>query len=271
NANPTMDVSSILITGQTTVVTTPPSIDTQPVSVSVPVGGSAMFSVGASGVNLTYQWHRHGTNLLNGGGISGATSSTLIVAPVAAADFVSDYYVTVTGAGNFTTNSVNVSLSSRTAFNLVWNGAGAGDGWDLAASADWLNGASAAVFNYGDNVTFDDTALVNTVALNSTYLSPGSITVNSQYRYKFQGSGSIVGLGSLVYEGSGRLDINNANSYSGGTLISNASAYLYLGNLAGVGSGPVIFGQAGGQMEIATAGGAASGINGDVVVTDDFS
>lgn len=271
NANPTMDITSILITGQSSPPP-PPCIIAQPISVSVPVGGSAMFSISAGcGANMTYQWHRHGANLLNGGDISGATSSTLIIAPVASADFVSDYYVTVTGAGNFTTNSVNVSLSSRTAANLVWNGAGAGDGWDLATSADWLNGANPTVFNYGDNVTFDDTAVVNTVALNYSYLSPGSVAVNSQYPYKFQGSGSIAGLGSLLYEGSGRLTINNANSYSGGTIISNAGAYLYLGNLAGLGTGPVVFGQAGGQMEIVTAGGAASGINGDVVVADDFT
>jgi len=230
-----------------------------------------MFSVGASGINMTYQWHRHGTNLLDGGDISGATSSTLIIAPVGSADFLADYYVTVTGANNFATNSVNVSLSSRTALDLVWNGAGAGDGWDLATSADWLNGANALVFNYGDNVTFDDTALVNTIALNYSYLSPESVTVNSQYPYKFQGSGSIAGLGSLVYEGSGRLTINDVNSYSGGTLISNANAYLYLGNLAGLGSGPVVFGQAGGQMEIPISGGSASGINGDIVIADDFT
>ena len=266
----TNDVVSILVTGQSTPVSTPPTISSEPAPVSVPVGGSAMFSVGASGVNLSYQWHRHGTNLLNGGDISGATSSTLIIGPVALADFVSDYYVTVTGAGDFATNSVNVALSSRTALNLVWNDS-SGAGWDLATTADWLNGASPAVFNYGDNVTFDDTALANNVVLNYSYLSPGSVTVNSQYPYKFQGSGSIAGLGSLVYEGSGRLTINATNSYSGGTLISNASAYLYLGSPAGLGNGPVVFGQVGGQMEIPTAGGPASGINGDVVVADDFS
>jgi autotransporter-associated beta strand protein len=265
-----LDISSISVTGQSTPVTTPPSIDVQPSPVSVPVGGSAAFKVVASGFGMTYQWHRFGTNLVNGGNISGATSSMLVISPVSAdvASGLNGYYVTVSGTGGFTTNSVTNSLSLRSAADLVW--AGSDSVWDLANTADWLNGANSSVFNLGDNVTFDDTGIGNlTVNLSNNFLSAASVTVNSSSDYVMSGNGSIAGLGKLDYIGSGHLRINNANTYSGGTLISNVTAYLVLNNYNGLGSGPVRL--AGGQMEIIPSGSASVGINGDVIVDDDFS
>jgi autotransporter-associated beta strand protein len=273
NQTTTMDISSIRVTGQTTPVTSPPSIDVQPSPVSVPVGGSAAFNVQATGFGVTYQWHRYGTNLTNGGNISGATSSTLVISPVSAADVasgVNGYYVIVSGTGGFTTNSVTNSLTLRTAVNLVW--AGSDSVWDLATTADWLNGGNASVFNLGDNVTFDDTGIGSlTVNLSNNYLSAASVTVNSSFDYVMGGSGNFAGLGKLDYIGGGHFRINNANSYSGGTLISNATAYLVLNNYNGLGTGPVRLAQAGGQMEIIPAGSASVGINGDVIVADDFT
>lgn len=269
----TMDLSSIRVTGQSTPVTSPPSIDVQPTPVSVAAGGSADFNVVATGFGVTYQWYRFGTNLVNGGNISGARSSTLVISPASAADVASGadgYYVVVSGTGGFTTNSVTNSLSLRTAANLVWAGSDAV--WDLATTADWLNGGNPAVFNFGDSVTFDDTGIGSlTVNLSNNYLSAASVTVNSAFDYVLSGSGSFAGPGNLDYIGSGHLRINNGNTYSGGTLISNATAYLVLNNYNGLGTGPVTFGMAGGQMEIIPAGSASIGINGDVHVADDFT
>jgi autotransporter-associated beta strand protein len=273
NQATTMDISSIRVTGQSTPVTSPPSIDVQPLPVSVAPGASAAYNVVATGFGVKYQWHRFGTNLVNSGNISGATSSTLIISGASAADEASGangYYVTVSGVGGFTTNSVTNSLSLRTAANLVW--AGTDSAWDLATTADWLNGQNASVFNYGDSVTFDDTGLGNlTVNLSNNFLSAASVTVNSIYDYVVSGTGSFAGSGKLDYIGSGHLRINNANPYSGGTLISNVNAYLVLNNYNGLGSGPVRLAQAGGQMEIIPAGSASVGINGNVIVDDDFS
>ncbi len=267
----TIDISSISVSGQSTPVTSPPSIDVQPSPVSVASGSAAAFNVTATGFSVTYQWHRYGTNLLNSGNISGAKSATLVISPATAADVASGangYYVTVSGAGGFSTNSVTNSLSLRTAANLVW--AGSDDVWDLATTADWLNGGNPAVFNFGDNVTFDDTGIGSlTVNLSNNFLSAASVTVNSAFDYVISGNGSIAGLGELDYIGSGHLRINNANSYSGGTLISNATAYLVLNNFNGLGTGPVTL--AAGQMEIVPAGSATVGINGDVHVMDDFT
>src|SRR6185436_11049733 len=97
------------------------------------------YSVVAQGFNMTYQWHRYGTNLVNGGNISGATSDSLVILSATAADVASGangYYVTVTGTGNYTTNSTTNSLTLGTAKNLVWSGVG--NIWDLNTSANWL-------------------------------------------------------------------------------------------------------------------------------------
>ena len=81
---------------------TAPSIQVQPVSQTVPLGGRASFSVGASGSpQLTYQWSKDGNSL------AGQTSATLIIAAVAAGD-AGDYVVTVSNAGG-----VAVSMSAR--------------------------------------------------------------------------------------------------------------------------------------------------------------
>jgi autotransporter-associated beta strand protein len=67
------------------------------------------------------------------------------------------------------------------------------------------------------------------------------------------------------------LTIGNANTYTGGTIISNATAHLLLNNYSGLGTGPVTLAMAGGLMEIGQAGSATLGLNGDIVSADDFT
>jgi autotransporter-associated beta strand protein len=239
------------------------------VPVTVANNGSCAFFVTADGFSMTYQWHRNGTNLLNGGNISGATSPTLVISPAGTADALSGangYYVTVTGAGNYSTNSVTNSLTLRTAASLVYSGSGP---WDLNTSSSWVGGL---YFNFGDSVTFDDVGGGGNVTLTGSYLSASSVTVNhSSSFYTFQGSGSFAGPGNLSYTGGAQFTINNANTYSGGTLISNATANLRLQNINGLGTGPVTLALAGGQIDFLTASSASSGIRSDFNVQDDFT
>ena len=265
-----MDISSIQVTGNVTPVAGPPVITAQPVPVNVASGGSSVFSVTASGFNLTYQWHRNGTNLLNGGNISGATGSTLVISSASSADVASGangYYVTVTGTGSFTVNSTTNALALVAAKNLIW--AGTGVVWDLNASANWVGGQT---FNYGDAVTFDDTGVASGVTLVGSFLSASSMTVSvtTPNVYNFSGSGSFAGTGKLIYNGSGFISIANPNIHTGGTVISNAAAYLDLKNYNGLGTGPLTLAKAGGQMEVEPTGSATLGIAGDVNVADDF-
>lgn len=269
----TLAISSINVSGQSSPVP-PPTITAEPVPVQVTTNGSCAFMVTATGAgSLTYQWHRNGTNLVNGGNISGANGNTLIISPAGTADILSGvngYYVTVANSGG-STNSITNSLALIASTNLLWTGFGTT--WDLNSSQSWFDPANNQVnFNYGDPVTFDDTGINNgqtVVTLSGSYLSAASVTFNhSFFNYTLQGSGSFAGPGSLNYIGAGQVTINNANSYTGGTIISNASAVLTLNSYAGVGSGPVTFALAGATLELVNSGSASSGIPGGLVVND---
>lgn len=77
-----------------------PAITTQPVSVTVAAGGTASFSVVATGTPApTYQWRKDGTAL------SGATEATLRLSSVAAAQ-AGNYTVVVTNSAGSVTSSV---------------------------------------------------------------------------------------------------------------------------------------------------------------------
>lgn len=75
-----------------------PGITRQPASQSVPLGGTATFTVGtASNALLFFQWQDNGTNLSNASNIFGATSSTLTISNVSAAN-IGTYKVAVSNA-----------------------------------------------------------------------------------------------------------------------------------------------------------------------------
>lgn len=63
------------------------SIASQPANQTIPQGASTFFSVLASGpIPYAYQWQKSGTNLINGGDISGSTTAQLLVNNAAIAD-----------------------------------------------------------------------------------------------------------------------------------------------------------------------------------------
>jgi hypothetical protein len=90
------EISAIYIAGSAgKCFTVPPSITTQPTNQTVTVGGTATFSVTASGAPpLSYQWNFNGTNL------SGATNQTLTLTNVRPSQ-----------AGNYAVLVTNVSGS----------------------------------------------------------------------------------------------------------------------------------------------------------------
>ncbi|MEI7534134.1 MAG: immunoglobulin domain-containing protein [Verrucomicrobiae bacterium] len=89
-----------------------PTISTQPTNLTVLSGGSAVFSATVAGTtNLVYRWRKGGTNLANGAGISGATTTNLSLTTV-----------TTNSTGNYTlyvTNAYGSITSSIAALTVV--------------------------------------------------------------------------------------------------------------------------------------------------------
>jgi glucose/arabinose dehydrogenase len=97
-----------------------PAITQQPQNDTASVGGSASFTVAASGTPpLAYQWQKFdGTawqNLADGPGVSGATTATLNLTAVDAAD-AGQYRVTVTNsAGSVTSSAATLTITANQA------------------------------------------------------------------------------------------------------------------------------------------------------------
>jgi len=81
----------------TVTVNALPAISAQPAPRSACEGGTATFTVAASGSGITYRWRKDGVSLANGGHVAGATSATLTISSAAAAD-AGAYDVVVSGA-----------------------------------------------------------------------------------------------------------------------------------------------------------------------------
>ena len=75
-----------------------PVITVQPQSQTNNAGATVTFLVSATGLNpMGYQWQKNGTNLVNGGNISGATTNTLTITGISDSDAAS-YSVIVSNA-----------------------------------------------------------------------------------------------------------------------------------------------------------------------------
>ena len=127
---------------------------------------------------------------------------------------------------------------------IVWTGTNSAPGlanlWDLNSTTNWLIAGSPTDYQEivppGDAVTFND--LGSGTVLLSNSVSPASVTIsNSAVDYTFQGTGSISGTAGLTKQGSGTVTFNVANTYNGGTTLSNGT--IVLGNGTALGSGTV--------------------------------
>ncbi|MDI1353623.1 MAG: ice-binding family protein [bacterium] len=105
SASPSQTSTSVFL-----VVNSSPTITTQAINQTNCVGGSASFSVAATGTGLTYQWRIGTVNLSNGGSISGATSAILTINPIALTDAATNYNVVVSGVCTPSVVSSDVTL-----------------------------------------------------------------------------------------------------------------------------------------------------------------
>ena len=240
-----------------------PVITTQVKPVFAVNNGVGVFSVVSSGSGLGYQWFRNGTKLTDGNEFSGTTTANLVISPVTAGDAApaaQGYFVVVTNGCGTTAISTTNGLTIQAPGNISWQGGNTNNVWDLATTPNFTNGAGFVVFNNGDNVTFDDSSAFPAVSIGSPFLAPTLITENAGQAYSFTGSGSIIGSGALLMNGFGTLSISNANSFTGGTTISNGQ--ITVGNLFAMGQGPVNL--AGGTLYVPLGGSATVGFSNTV-------
>ncbi|MFN7140547.1 MAG: immunoglobulin domain-containing protein, partial [Limisphaerales bacterium] len=92
-------------------VASPPTITVQPGNRTVRGGATASFSVAATGGGpLSYQWFKNGASLIDGLGISGSTTTNLLVANATQADAAVYHVVVSNAAGSQTSASVTLTV-----------------------------------------------------------------------------------------------------------------------------------------------------------------
>jgi len=89
----------------TLTVVSAPAITTQPSNNVVLLNSNVTFRVSATGGFLGYQWQFNGTNLMDGGNLSGSGTTNLVLTPVAATN-AGSYDVVITNAWGSVTSSV---------------------------------------------------------------------------------------------------------------------------------------------------------------------
>jgi glucose/arabinose dehydrogenase len=110
-----------------------PTVATHPSNQGVPAGGSATFSVSASGTApLSYQWQRNGVN------IAGADAASYTLSPVVAGDNGAVFRVIVSNAfGSATSNAATLSVTA-----------------DQAPTGSISSPAAGALYNAGDTISY---------------------------------------------------------------------------------------------------------------------
>jgi autotransporter-associated beta strand protein len=235
------------VSGNSTIVGTPPAPPLAPASLSAIPGDSQVTLIWPAVSGVTGYFLFRGT--------SSGNETTTVTANYTGTSYTNTglnngtaYYfvVAATNTGGLGPNSPEANATPSIVVtgggrNLVWKGDGAANIWDVGGAANWLSNTVVSVFNDGDFVTFDDTGSNNVAVALSGTPQPARVTINASKNYTFSGGASISGTNALVKTGSGSLTINNTNLYSGGTIISNGSVIVGNGtvNNGAWGTGPI--------------------------------
>jgi subtilisin-like proprotein convertase family protein len=205
------------------------AITTQPVSQTLCSESSVSFTVAATGSGLTYQWERNGTPLTDGGDISGATTTTLNITNLTAAN-AGNYTAVVSGlapcapvTSNTAVLTVNTAVVITTepadtiavcatlpvTFTVAATGSGLTYQWykgtfpgtPVVNNANISGAATASLhFNQANVADIDDyyvivTGLAPCVAVQSTY---GYLTVDQTITITQQPTAQTICTGSDV-------------------------------------------------------------------------
>ena len=123
------------------VISSSPIITVQPTNQTAMLGSQASFAVGAAGNQpLFYRWQSNGTNLTDGGNLSGSATTSLTVSNVSSAD-MGTYSVVVSNAlGSVTsTGAVLAVVVAESGMQLVQNA-----GFETGSFSSWSQSGNFA-------------------------------------------------------------------------------------------------------------------------------
>ena len=249
------------------------------------IGTLGMGSFNMSGGTLAAEFGSTGGDKVNVSGAATFSGGSLLVgfggtAPPTASSFdvvtagsISGTLPTITTASGTATlgrttfsidntapsNILRVKLTGNAA-NVTWTGAATGNWDNVQTDANWTT-ADAGVtdkthFYDGDYVTLNDTNSGHYAVTFTGNVSPTLVTVNnSSGDYVFSGGAGITGNAALIKNGTGALNINQVNSYTGGSTINGGNVILNANN--SLGSGPITLN--GGTLIVNNAAGVGPG------------
>ena len=192
----------------TLAVVPPTTIVTQPLSQSVPAGTNVTFSVIVDGVApFTYQWRKNGSNLTDGGNISGSSTEQLTISSVSEAD-INNYDVTIS-------NIAGVVVSAK-AVLYVGGVAIFFDDFESGTLANWTTVSSGTPMTLSSNKANPVNGLYSakeTNSLNKMYHNLGT-EVQNRARASFW----IYDNGDSHIRAYGEARSHSGNGYANGSL-----------------------------------------------------
>jgi sugar lactone lactonase YvrE len=157
-------------------VLSPPVITQQPANQTVAAGGAAGFSVTADGTDLVCQWQKDGTDLADGGILSGSATANLLLSSATPND-AGSYDVVITNQwGSVTSSVVTLTVGSPPAITqqpqslTVTNG-------QLAGFSVQVSGTGPLVYQWqfnGNNLTIYDDGIFGQLLQNGYLFSMGN-------------------------------------------------------------------------------------------------
>lgn len=177
----------------------------------------------------------------------------------------------LSGAANYRPGAAFAEVASTIeltipSIDLVWNNALANSTWSTNVDANFQDSVPTnQVFFWGDRVSFGDLPESSQAITIAGSVQPSVMTVNSQYDYSF--GGGAIGGGMVVKSGTGILTLGQANTLSG-ALVKQGE--LRIGNVTGVGTGPVTLNDAttGANPTAFIAAAAVNGVANNVTVAN---
>ncbi|MGD1020796.1 MAG: immunoglobulin domain-containing protein, partial [Verrucomicrobiia bacterium] len=219
-------------------------------------GGSANFTVSASGAGLSYQWQENGSNISDGGTIGGSGTSTLTLTGVGTGDSGASFDCVVSGTCSPPATSGAATLTvnaAPAAFNVTGGGSycaasgGVTVGLDGSEStADYLlelndTPTGTLVAGTGSALAFSNQTAVGTYTVIASNVTSGcTATMNGNASVTpvdpFTCWEQIYGItncavcdGNSSYTGDG---MSNTNKFLAGFNPTNAAAYLHVISVA---------------------------------------